>query len=362
VKQIKPYLFWYITGAIVLIELGFLIFWGQYDDNGHTPEQVKQALDTEFKNLEDLHNRAKFGDPQGRFDPEVPLDIQNLTKKYLITERWKTVLVPLVKKYNEQLDLIHSDLVTRSADLHKAIIDNEDPSTWYTAYEGKTRELLLALRNAGGLALPEDAPANLDLEGDEKVRSMVGLFTKGGNVPQAPEHPLLTTRFRIVEKLSEVIIATKGKMLGNPVMEKSVPPAPEQSGAAAVSLQWRSRDTNRDDSSGVVAYNLILTLQGAGAALIATEAAIERITSPVMVVLGASLSEHAAWKPGERKSKEIDPMTCVMTISVLDYSIAARQAPAAPVAPAGPPQRPPPVRPSGPPGSPTGQPPKTEDQ
>jgi len=336
VKQIKPYLFWYITGVIVLVELGFLIFWGQYDEHGQTPEAVKNALDIEFKNLEDLHNRAKAGDPQGRFDPEVPLDIQNLTKKYLITERWKPVLVPIVQKYNQQLDTIRSDLVTRSADLHKAITEGNDLSTWYTAYEGKTKEILLGLRNAGALALPEDAPATIDLEGDEHVRSMAGLFTKGNALPLLTDHPLLTTRFRIVEKLSEVIIATKGKNLSNPVMEKKVPAAPEQSGAAVVSLQWRQRDASRDDANGVVAFNLILTLQGSGAALDATEAAIERITSPVMVVLGANLSERLGWKPGERKSKEIDPMTCVMTIQVIDFTNAVRPTPPAPPAPAAP--------------------------
>ncbi len=356
-KQIKPYLFWYITGLIVLVELGFLIFWGQYDDSGHTPQEVKTALDTEFKNLEDLYNRAKAGDPQGRFDPEVPLDIQNLTTKYLITERWKTVLVPIVHKYNEQLDAIRTDLVTRSADLHKAITDNEDLSTWYTAYEGKTKELLLALKNAGALALPEDAPASLDLESDEKVRAIAGFYTKGARQPEITEHPLLTTRCRIVEKLSEAIIATKGKDLGNPVMEKKVPPAPEQSGAAVAALTWRPRDTRGDDAGGVVTYTLILTLQGPAAALIATEAAIERISSPVMVVLGASLSEHPGWKAGERKSKESDPMVCIMTIAVNDYTSVVRQAPPAPVAPAVP--RPPPAARPAPPAS---QPAKAEDQ
>jgi hypothetical protein len=356
VKQIKPYLFWYITGVIVLVELGFLIFWGQYDDAGHTPQEVKAALDTEFKNLEDLHTRAKNGDPQGRFDPEVPLDIKNLTLKYLITERWKPVLVPIVKKYNEQLEQIRSDLVTRSADLHKAITENEDLSTWYTAYEGKTKELLLALKNAGALSLPEDVSANLDLEGDEHVRSIAGLFTKGGNLPALTDHPLLTTRCRIVEKLSEAIIATKGKNLGNPVMEKTVPAVPEQSGAAVTALQWKQRDGNRDDTTGVVAYSLVLTLQGSAAALVATEAAIERITSPVVVVLGANLSEHAAWKPGERKSKEIDPMVLAMTITVLDYTNAVRQAPPAPPAPVAP--KPAAVRAS----APASPPAKPEDQ
>jgi hypothetical protein len=336
VKKIKPYLFWYITGVIVLIELGFLIFWGQYDDEGHPPEVVKQNLDTAFELLENLYKRANAGDPQGRFDPEVPLDIKNLTDKYLITERWKGVLVPIVQKYNQQLDQIHSDLVTRSADLHKAITEGDDLSTWYTAYEGKSKELLLALKNAGALNLPDEAPPNLDLEGDEKVRSIAGLFTKGNNLPALTDHPQLTTRFRIVEKLSEAIIATKGKNLSNPVMEKKVPAVPEQSGAAVVSLQWKARDASHEDTGGVVPYNLIITLQGSDAALIATEAAIERITSPVVVVLGSSLAEHQNWRPGERKSKEIDPMTCVITIQVLDFTNAARQAPPPPPAPVAP--------------------------
>ena len=101
---------------------------------------------SEFKNLENLNTRANAGDPQGRFDPEVPLDIKNLTDKYLITERWKAVLVPIVQKYNQQLDQVHQDLIGRSAILHSPITDSEDPSTWYTAYESKTREILTALK------------------------------------------------------------------------------------------------------------------------------------------------------------------------------------------------------------------------
>ena len=357
-NQIKPYLFWYITGVIVLVEIGFLVFWGQYDDHGNTPQQVKVSLDTEFKNLENLYNRAKAGDPPGRFDPEKPIDIKNLTDTYLITERWKSVLQPIVQKYNQQLEQIRGDLVTRSADLHKPVTENEDLSFWYSAYEGKTKELLLALKNAGALAIAPDQPPP-DLETDDKVRSMAGLFTKVSANPQVNEHPLLTTRFRIVEKLSEAIIASKGKNLANPVMEKKVPAAPEQSGAAVLALAWKARDLNRDDTGGVTAYTLTLTLEGSAAALIAAESAIERITSPVVVALGASLGEHGGWRPGERKSKEFEPMTMVMTLQVLDYTNAVRQAPPAPVAAPPTPPRPPPVKP---PTTPAKPPAAGEDQ
>jgi|GEM_PF-3533607 hypothetical protein len=321
IKQLKPYSFWIVVGVLVLIEIGFLIFWGQTDEAGHTPEQVKQTLDKEFKNLENLNTRANAGDPQGRFDPEVPLDIKNLTDKYLITERWKAVLVPIVQKYNQQLDQVHQDLIGRSAILHSPITDSEDPSTWYTAYESKTREILTALKSAGSLVIPDEIKDDGTLlTENEHIRAMAGFFTKGANVPQANEHALLTTRARIAEKISEVLIATKGHIDSNPVLDKHVPPPPESAGAVITGLDWKMHTSKDDLESGAVLYEATLTLQGSVSALVAVEGALEHVSSPVLVVQGVTLSEKASWKPGERKASSGEPMICAIALVVIDYT------------------------------------------
>lgn len=348
-KQLKPYSFWIICGVIILFEIGFLIFWGQADDAGNGPEAVKAILDKEFKNLEDLHNRANAGDPQGRFDPEVPLDIKNLTNKYLITERWKSVLVPIVQKYNQQLDQVRQDLIGRSTLLHNPITDNEDLSTWYTAYEGKSKEILLSLKNAGALAQGEESKE--DLEENVMVRSTAGFYTKGANLPTAAEHPLLTTRCRIIEKIAEVVVATKGHLEASPVLDKHTPGIPDAAGAFISALEWKPHGKFDETDTGVVPIDLVLTLQGPTAALIATEGALEHVNTPVIVVQGATLAERSNWKPGERKAKSSEPMMLVINIEVLDYTLThtgASAVQAAPTSGAGPSVHPAPLAPTSP--------------
>ncbi len=321
-KQLKPYMFWIVAGVIVLVELGFMLFWTVTDSQGNTAEQVKSQLDTEFQSLDKLYERANAGDPPGVFDPENPNDIKRLTDKYLLTEKWKGSLAPNVAKYNQQLNDIKQDLATRSAVLHQAIVDNEDLSTWYTAYEGKSKEVLLALKNANDLALPEDAkPDSLDLDGDERIRSIAGFFTKGANFPQVADHPLLTTRARIIEKLAEAIVASKAKVVSSPIVaagDRTI----DGIGAKIQSLVWGQQPgtSPTDAPSYVTPYPFTLTLQGPASALIAAEGAIERIASPVVVVTGGSIGQRGNWKPGERKGQDFEPLTSTLNVLVLDYS------------------------------------------
>jgi hypothetical protein len=315
-------MFWIVCGVIVLIELGFMMFWTVTDPEGNAPEAVKAQLDTEFQRLDDLYKRANAGDPLGVFDPENPEDIKRLTDVYLLTEKWKGVLSPHVAKYNQQLDAIKQDLAARSAVLHQAIVDNEDLSTWYSAYEGKSKEILLSLKNANGLVLPDDAkPESLDLEADEKIRSIAGFYTKGVNLPQVSDHPLLTTRARIIEKLAEVLVSTKAKVLPSPVAPPKEGQPLDGLGASIQSVEWRqSSGTGPDENPYVTPYQLTLTLQGPASSLLAVEAALERISSPVVVVTGGSLVQRGNWKPGERKGRAVEPLAATINLTVLDYS------------------------------------------
>jgi hypothetical protein len=323
-KQIKPYTFWIVCGVIVVIELGLIAFWPIADENGHTPEEVKGQLDTDFKKLNDLYVRAGKT-PTGVMDAERPEHIKALTEDYLITPKWKGVLQPHVDKYEQQLSAIRKDLATRSAVLHEPVADSGDLFSWYTAYVGKTKEVMLALRNAGALVVDEANRDDTDFENGSAVRGRVGFYTKVEKTPEANEHPLLTVRFRIMQKISEAIIASGSNPLPSPVVKTNRDGELEAKHTAVVKgAEWKRGGESSRSLSGPIAevaeaHELMLTLEGSTSALIATQAAIEGISDPVMVVAGGTLSARGAQAAGARKGIADEPMQLRLTIAIIDF-------------------------------------------
>lgn len=331
-KQIKPYTFWIVSGLIVVIELGLLAFYPITDADGRSPEDVKAALDEDFKKLQDLYDRAGR-EPRGVYDPENPTDIANLTTQYLLTPRWKGVLQPHVDKYNVQLADIRKDLAERSALLHQPVAESGDLFAWYNAYTGKTKEVLLKLRDAKALArLPDEKPEDLDFENSSRARKRAGFFTKDTRTPESGEHPLLTTRFRIMERLSDAVIGAKAKVVTSPVVKTARDGALATPASAAIAdVDWKRLDDPDKALGGgletqATPYELVLTLEGSASALLAATSAIERISQPVTVVIGGSLGGrqlnpgNSTYLPGERKTAANDVMVARLNIVVLDFT------------------------------------------
>ena len=117
-SQIKPYLFWIVSGVLllVLLILGlFVLIPTDETIDASTPRdayEVKDLLDTEYKDLQKLEARARRGDPNRVFDPQVEADIKTLTNDYLLTKEWKGVIDPHVEKYDQQLKALRQDLAT----------------------------------------------------------------------------------------------------------------------------------------------------------------------------------------------------------------------------------------------------------
>lgn len=324
-KQLKPYTFWIVCGVIVVIELGLVLFWPITDENGKTPEEVKIQLDNDFKKLTDLHNRAG-NTPTGVFDAENPKDIKRLTEEYLLTPKWKGVLQPHVDKYNQQLGAIRKDLATRSSILHEPVADSGDLFAWYNAYIGKTKEVMIALRNAKALIIDETNKDDTDFENGSRIRSQVGFFTKIEMTPPATEHPGLTARFRIMQKISEALIASGSTSLPNPVVKTGRESDLETKRPAFITgVEWRrSGDPNKGLSAPFAdvadAHELSLSLEGTTSALVAAEAAIEAISDPVTIVVGGTLSDRDEKPAGVRKNVADEPMLLKLTITVLDFT------------------------------------------
>lgn len=224
-SKIKPYLFWVVIGAVVLVEVVvFVLALPDVDVIGdlNGARETKSTLDKDYKQLEDLAVRAKEGIPPGQFDAEQPAEIDNLVKKYLITPAWKPVLERQVEDYRKTSGAIQSYLAQRSKPLLRHVADTEDKLEWYTAYQKETVELLRTLHAERRLQLPEQpategVAAEPDFSDDARVREVIGLYTKPGDFPDTKEHPQITGRLRAVEQITAALRRAKTQVVANPV-------------------------------------------------------------------------------------------------------------------------------------------------
>jgi hypothetical protein len=352
VNQIKPYLFWIVSGvALVVILIGAVLFapTGEIGGKSMNASEVKSQLDSKIAKFKDLHKRAQKGDPQGIWDPVLDDDIRQLTNDYLLTPRWAEQINPNVDDYSKQLGAIRTNLVTRSKVLHEDITKSSDRLAWYTAYQEQSGAFVTQLRDAGCLVLPATprsgraaaprfgvpaAGGGATTGGDSdplnpstgaKIREIVGLFTSSGDLPPATDHPLLTTRFRIVQAIGRVVMASGVETRPNPVVKNEKPSIRP---AAIVKLEWsRGEDPLVGVTASYATYiRLTMTMSGTESALLAALAGLESLEKPVAIVVSSTLSRQERLAAGARKvmDDQGEPYSAVADMAVdvviLDYT------------------------------------------
>ncbi|MBA2479069.1 MAG: hypothetical protein H0V44_00270 [Planctomycetes bacterium] len=322
-NKAKPFLFWIIAGAIILVELVLLIFISPTGESGNSPQDVKGNLDRQSQKLSVLH--AKALGPKGQptpalrvFDAEDPADIKDLTSLWLPTPQWKKPLEDHVALYNQQLPAISSYLTGRSVFLHQPIADTSDKFSWYETYARLTGQVLQALHEKAALAMPSAGSGGsnivdftaLDFTSADAVRRIAGFYTKGTSLPDPSEYPALTLRYHVVELIALAL-------LENPATNKETPIAPvktqHEERAALAGVEWKSQSDT--------AISLVLTLHGPISALLAAEAALEQIhdgTKPIIVVTGGSLARKT-YNTGERTGSAED-LVAKLSLEVLDFN------------------------------------------
>jgi hypothetical protein len=395
-NQLKPYLLWIVAGVLFLVLVILMaVFTPTVELEGAPKDayEIKAILDQDAKKLKALAKRARTGDPVGVFDPQSETDIHKLTNDYLLTKEWLDVINPHVAKYGQQLGQIREDLLARSKVLNEPVAPTDDRLQWYTIYQKLTGELVAKLRDGSCLVMPMDArstfhqpspaampvgappgmgvppgggtPAagsatgeSLDPETSAKLRSLVGLFTREGDYPDTDQHPLLTTRFRIAERIASAILASEAETLPNPLVPSS---GGVRAPAAISSWEWKQDSEPLDPPVGDYAkpWRLTLTLEGSESALTAALARIESLDRPILVVLGSTLSRIERTTAGARRLQGprgeaiVAPATLELQVLVLDFSQMPELTPgAAPAAGSGQHQS----GMNGPPGMPPGMP------
>ena len=359
-SQIKPYLFWILIGTVLLLEVAWWILSTPFVDvvgNKAEAQTSKTNLDTEYRHLTELDKRAKKGSPLGVFDAERDTDIRRLTDDYLITPAWKDVLEPHVKRYDQQLTDIKQHLVNRSKGLNLPIAASSDKFAWYTTYQSMTEERLKTLADAKALVLPtspnktsftapkgaglppgigqpasgqpgtSEAAATAstapDFASDAAVRSIAGFYTKGSDLPDPSEHPLLTSQYRVMEHIISVVLGNQAANAGNPLA--AVADSPENGHAAIAGVEWKKNGPSIGGDTGTYAtgITLVLTLQGSATAVLATLSGLEHPTdpnAPIVVVTGGDLSRKTNYLSAERKDTGNEVVVGHFNLLVLDFS------------------------------------------
>jgi len=360
-NQLKPFLFWIVLGVILFCELLWWVLSIPDIDmvgNKSNAQKMQKSLTDEFKHLTELDRRAKNNSPLGVFDAEKTDDIRRLTDDYLVTPAWKEVLDPHVQGYDKQLKAIKERLAARSKHLHDPIAASTDKFGWYTAYQNASEEQLKKLHAAGGLVIKPttgsarpmnrtqiggapgpgapgvvpppmntgittDDTKTIDFANDTAVRAQAGFFTKGADLPDAAEYPVLTQQFRTMERIITILTDTTATNTANPIVGVLDTPVPAH--AAIVSASWDKSDTLIGGETGTYAegWHLSLVLQGPLSALIATTAAIEHPhgdTVPLMIVTGGEITRKTQFTPGERKDVGSELVNARVEILVLDFT------------------------------------------
>ena len=334
-KQLKPFLLWIILGAVLLVEIGWWVLSIPDIDvvgNKAQAQEVKNALDTEYKHLVELDRRAKNGNPLGVFDAEKEADIQRLTNDHLITPAWKDVLEPHVRRYEQQLAEIKQHLAGRSKHLSEPIAASSDKFGWYTTYQNLTEEQLRKLYAAGALVLPSsarsgnapNAPApEPDFATNSSLRTIAGFFTKASENPEASEHPVLTRRFRTMERIITVLLGATASNLPNPLADPVEPPQRAPAAIAGVSWESSENQVGGDVATYASGWKLTLTLEGQLSAVVASISALEHPNgpeAPVLIVTGSEIARKPTYTAGERKDVGAEPVTARISLLILDFT------------------------------------------
>lgn len=345
-SALRPYLFWYLSGAVIAAELVvMLLMWLEVLGDAEAAKVAKTELDKQHKGLEQLYQRAlngskdpgRLGTPVGVFDPENDTDSVNLTGKYLITPQWKRALEDQLRQYERQTQGIQDYLAGRSARLHQPILEGDNRLRWYEEYKAQTGDLLKRLHQRGCYQ-PAEAGTSPDFSIDPRLRQPFGFFTSD-TTPDPREFPLLTIQFRTVEYVARLLLEAKQTNQPNPLAPDCPPPVEE--GAVVLGLRWGGEPIGSGSPQGGAdgtvelrgevatvarARRLGLSLQGPLSALMAVEAAFEHgdPEGPVLVVTGVRLARKGQFTKGERKDAPHEIMAMTLNLLVLDFSRPAK--------------------------------------
>jgi hypothetical protein len=228
-KAVKPYLFWIITGVLLIGELVWIVIDEPSSHlikrGGVTPVDTRREVDKQVKLLNSLVRRAeRTAAIEGALLPERPIAAENkdeldgLVDQFIPHRTWKVDIVEAGDGLKAQADSIRKELSDRTAFLHKRF---EVAGTgWFDEYKLVTRELVrraLEKRLYGDGVIPDD----IQLEEDGNIRQPLDLYS-GQNQPPSNQHESLEFNYRLADLLVDTILGAEAVDLLNPLYVEQV--------------------------------------------------------------------------------------------------------------------------------------------
>ncbi len=330
--KIKPYLFWIICGAILLVELILIAVLEPVNADNKNVYKAALELNKTVKSFKTkFHERTDAELPNSFAIDEVKY-FQELQTNFLVSPSWMPGLQQVERDLQTHKSNVEVDLKKRSAVLHNPIKQTTLRADWYNSYEMMSAELLSKLRAANQLSLTGDPFSRADSE-DEVLRTNAGLrnaagfYTKGVEFPTNEEWPIITTRFRISEKIVEACLAAEGSLLDNQKMSfgdvNFVVPPEEAARPQLAEVSWGTSGAKWDSENSIPikggrAITCKVKFSGSATALLAVTAELEKSQSPIFIVHGSQWSQPKANR--REAEKEVDsPIEMTLHLGILDY-------------------------------------------
>ncbi len=326
-NAIKPYLFWVICGALLLIEVVVCVTIEPTTDKGKNVADAKVFLDKEFKKVKKLRMKSQNTLP-AFFDPNDLEGFSRIQEDYLISNRWESGLRGLKKLCETQQTSIHDELLRVSAPLNTIVSENHALRPWYQAYEDASSAVLRKLYDGGLLDHEFSQKGDLSevLRTDTMVREKFGLFTMKGVYPPKEDHEQLRMRLRIIEALAEELLQVEREASSNTAISRQGVIKDEDRSVARAYLrriEWSTKRSRGAKSGsefkvkGGFFLGMNLSLYGEPTALLAASARLESLPAPVFVVKGSTLDCIDSNSNGRASGKTANrPMNLHMQVAV----------------------------------------------
>jgi len=242
-KQIKPYLFWIVCGAILIVEIAVVTLVRPTSKHGKAPEVVKQQFEAELRKIEnDWLPRAEAtlkiqeGATTEMIYPEDPKSVKQTAQKYILRKEWKDFIKAKRKEYENDAAALRKWVISTSEPLHESLANTDVLADWYAAYREATAELMMELVGAGVLEPPANLAERLEnaevkhgpYATDSGYRKRLGFNTRGVEFPDKNVWKPWTDHFRIVQYLTRRLAQSRGEIATNPRVEAvgGIPPDP----------------------------------------------------------------------------------------------------------------------------------------
>lgn len=332
-NKVKPYLFWVICGAILVIELVYfgVILKPSPPDAGTAPSGVRPPQDAEAaqreaeSRLRDLDALKKRAENTLNSPPQEvvmdPAEADRL-KTYIVSKSWEGLLRRQEQDRQERVADISRELSDRSSRLHQPVSQQTDPVAWYADYQTSSAALVRFLVDEGVIEFPTELPEGSDAasayRANRQLRGIIGLVTADGNESQFEDpsrREQVSREFRMIDLLTRSLAAIRVAPETHPLaaeFEEVRAPSDER-------VTIRSLTITRTAQQGSPAsYQVRLELTASPVALLAASRQLDSIVEPITVRLG---SRWARRNFGLREKHNVAdvPMDYSADLLILDF-------------------------------------------